>query len=115
PIHIGHLAVAEEAREVLDIGTVLFVPTGAPPHRDDAVATAEDRLRMAALAIEGNQAFRVSRIEVDRPGPSYTLETLEALAREERTAGRTPDLVLILSAETFHDLPGWHEPRRILE
>jgi nicotinate-nucleotide adenylyltransferase len=115
PIHVGHLAVAEEAREVLGIETVLFVPTGSPPHRPGAVATAEDRLAMTALAVADNPAFRLSRIEVDRPGPSYTLDTLAQLDAAERAAGREPDLVLILSAETFHDLPGWHEPRRILE
>jgi nicotinate-nucleotide adenylyltransferase len=115
PIHIGHLAVAEEAREVLGIETVLFVPTGSPPHRDGAVATAEQRVAMTQLAIAGNPAFRLSRIEVDRAGPSYTLDTLALLAAGERAAGREPQLVLILSAETFHDLPGWHQPRRILE
>jgi nicotinate-nucleotide adenylyltransferase len=115
PIHIGHLAVAEEAREALDLGVVLFVPTGSPPHRDDAVAAAADRVRMTALAIAGNPGFRLSRIELDRSGPSYTLDTLELLAADERGQGRDPDLVLFLSAETFHDLPEWHEPRRILE
>jgi nicotinate-nucleotide adenylyltransferase len=115
PIHIGHLAVAEEARDVLDLETVLFVPTGFPPHREDAVAPGEDRLRMTALAIAGNPAFQLSRIELDRAGPSFTLDTLEQLAAQQRAAGRVPNLVLILSAETFHDLPGWHEPRRILE
>jgi nicotinate-nucleotide adenylyltransferase len=114
PIHIGHLAVAEEAREVLNLESVLFVPTGSPPHREAAIAAAEDRLRMTTLAIAGNPAFRISRIEVDRPGPSFTLDTLEQLAAGQ-PAGGTRDLVLILSAETFHDLPGWHEPRRILE
>jgi nicotinate-nucleotide adenylyltransferase len=115
PIHVGHLAIAEEAREVLGIGQVLFVPTGSPPHRATAVASADDRLAMTAAAIAGNPDFRVSRIEVDRPGPSYTLETLTLLAAQAVEAGREPDLVLILSAETFHDLPGWREPRRILE
>jgi nicotinate-nucleotide adenylyltransferase len=112
---VGHLAVAEEAREILGIETVLFVPTGSPPHRTSAVAPADDRIAMTALAIGDNPTFRLSRIEVDRPGPSLTLETLERLAAEQRQAGRRPDLALILSAETFHDLPGWHEPRRILE
>jgi nicotinate-nucleotide adenylyltransferase len=115
PIHVGHLAIAEEAREILGIETVLFVPTGSPPHRATAFAPAADRLAMTAAAIAGNPGFRLSRIEVDRPGPSYTLETLTLLADRARTAGREPDLVLILSAETFHDLPGWHQPRRILE
>ena len=115
PIHLGHLAVAEEAREILGIEAVLFVPTGSPPHRTSAVAPAGDRLAMTALAIADNPTFRLSRIEVDRPGPSFTLDTLERLAAEQRQAGRMADLALILSAETFHDLPGWHEPRRILE
>jgi nicotinate-nucleotide adenylyltransferase len=115
PIHVGHLAVAEEAREVLGIETVLFVPTGAPPHRARAVASAVHRLAMTSLAIAGNPAFHVSRIEVDRAGPSFTLDTLALLAQTERSAGRQPDLILILSAETLDDLPTWHEPRRILE
>jgi len=115
PIHVGHLAIAEEAREILGIESVLFVPTGSPPHRATAIAPAADRLAMTAAAIAGNPAFQLSRIEVDRPGPSYTLETLTQLAWQARDAGREPDLVLILSAETFHDLPGWHQPRRILE
>jgi len=115
PIHVGHLAIAEEAREVLGIEEVLFIPTGSPPHRATAVASAEERLAMTAAAIAGNPRFTLSRIEVDRPGPSFTLETLRQLAAEAEAAGREPDLVLILSAETFHDLPKWHEPRRILE
>lgn len=115
PIHVGHLAVAEEAREVLGLERVLFIPTGAPPHRETAVVPAEHRLVMAAAAIDANPGFELSRIEVDRPGPSFTLDTLRALAELDRGAGRIPDLVLILSAETFHDLPGWHQPREILE
>jgi len=115
PIHVGHLAIAEEAREVLGIERVLFIPTGSPAHRATAAAPAEHRLAMTAAAIAGNPGFELSRIEVDRPGPSFTLDTLRALAHLDRAAGHTPNLVLILSAETFHDLPGWHQPRRILE
>lgn len=115
PIHVGHLAIAEEAREVLGIERVLFIPTGAPPHRPTAIASAEHRLAMTAAAIAGNPGFELSRREVDRPGPSFTLDTLRDLAELDVAAGRAPNLVLILSAETFHDLPGWHQPRRILE
>lgn len=115
PIHVGHLAIAEEAREALALDRVVFVPTGSPPHRSAATAPADARLAMVAAAVAGNPAFSVSRIEVDRPGPSYTADTLEALAASERAAGLEPDLVLILSAETFRDLPGWHEPGRILD
>jgi nicotinate-nucleotide adenylyltransferase len=115
PIHLGHLAVAEEARESLGLQRILFVVAGRPPHKDSADVTAvEDRLAMVALAIAGNDAFELSRIEVDRPGPSYSADTVAELHRLERDAGRNPDLTLILSAETFADLPAWHEPRRLL-
>ena len=115
PIHFGHLAVAEEAREILGIERTLFITAGVPPHKPGLVVTpAEDRLAMVALAIAGNPAFEASRIEVDRPGPSYTLDTVLALAAAERDAGREPDLTVILSAESFHGLPGWHEPERLL-
>lgn len=115
PIHFGHLAVAEEAREVLGIERTLFITAGMPPHKPAAAVTnAEDRLAMVALAIAGNPAFEASRIEVDRPGPSYTLDTVLALSDAERAAGRQPDLTVILSAESFHGLPTWHEPERLL-
>jgi nicotinate-nucleotide adenylyltransferase len=110
PIHLGHLAVAEEAREVLDLHHILFVPAGQPPHkRAEDVTSVEHRLAMVQLAIADNTAFELSRIEVDRPGPSYTADTLEAL-------GADGDLLtVILSAETFAELPTWHEPSRIFE
>ena len=110
PIHVGHLAVAEDARETLGLDRVLFVPAGEPPHKPDgAVARARDRVDMTALAILDNPAFEVSTIEVDRPGPSYTVDTVEALAR----AYPSSELYLILSAETFAQLPTWHEPQRL--
>lgn len=110
PIHLGHLAVAEEAREVLDLDRVLFVPAGRPPHKDAGdVSPIEHRLAMVELAIAGNPAFQVSRIEVDRPGPSYTVDTVESLAANGHR------LTLILSAETFGELPTWHEPWRLFE
>ncbi len=115
PIHIGHLAAAEEAREALGLELVLFVPAGLPPHKaDETVTSASHRLAMVELAIAGHAAFASSRIEVDRSGPSWTADTIERLAASERAAGREPDLTLILSAETFRGLPGWHEPDRLL-
>lgn len=116
PIHIGHLAIAEEAREALGLARILFVPAAVPPHRPVAsIAPAEDRVAMVALAIEGNPLFELSRIELERPGPSFTSDTVEALAAMERAAGRVPDLTFILSAETLRDLPTWHEPERLLD
>lgn len=110
PIHVGHLAVAEEAREALGLDRVLFVPAGQPPHKPAGSVTAvPDRVAMVALAIAGNPAFELSTLEIDREGPSFTVDTVEALARAHPGA----TLHLILSAETFAELPTWHEPDRL--
>jgi nicotinate-nucleotide adenylyltransferase len=110
PIHLAHLAVAESARDSLGLARVLFIPAGVPPHKPgQPITPAPDRLAMVEAAIAGNPAFEASRIELDRPGPSYTVDTLEALAVSD------PDLVLILSSEAYAGLPSWHEPRRVLE
>ena len=110
PIHVGHLAVAEEAREQLRLDRVLFVPAGVPPHKPaGAVAPVGDRVAMVALAIGENETFELSRVEVEREGPSYTSDTVEQLA------GSGDELVLILSAETFRELPTWHAPDRLLD
>jgi len=115
PVHVGHLAIAEAAREQLGFERVLFVTAARPPHRPEGVvASAADRHAMVELAIAGNDTFVASRIELERPGPSYTADTVEALRAEGLAGGRTPDVWLILSAETFADLPGWHEPDRLL-
>jgi nicotinate-nucleotide adenylyltransferase len=111
PIHIGHLAVAEEAAETLGLERVLFVPAGIPPHKPDRPITdKEHRLAMVELAIAGNERFGTDRRELDRPGRSYTVDTLEALRRETAS-----ELVLIVSADSFLQLMSWRDPRRILE
>lgn len=113
PVHIGHLAAAEEAREALGLERILFVPAALPPHKVDRPVTApEHRSAMVELAIARNPAFELSRIELDRSGPSYTVDTLEALAAGLETPG---ELVLIMSSEAFRDLRTWHRPERILE
>jgi nicotinate-nucleotide adenylyltransferase len=115
PIHHAHLAIAEAARQELGLERVLFVPARQPPHRPVAPrASAEDRAAMVALAIAGAPAFVLSRLELDRDGPSYTVDTLTALTEAERAAGREPDLRFILSAEAFADFPTWHEAERVL-
>ena len=109
PPHVGHLAIAEEAREALALHRVLFIPAARPPFKlDDAITEVEHRVAMTELAIGDNSAFELSRVELDRAGPSYTADTVEALAGEG-------ELTLILSAETFAELATWHEPDRILE
>ena len=80
PIHLAHLAVAEEARDSLGLERVLFVPAGVPPHKPgQPISPAADRLAMVEAGDRGQPGFGVSRIELDRPGPSYTVDTLEAL------------------------------------
>ncbi|MBI3748229.1 MAG: nicotinate (nicotinamide) nucleotide adenylyltransferase [Chloroflexi bacterium] len=116
PVHVAHLALAQEAAESLGLERVLFVPAGSPPHKPGITVTpGEDRLAMVRLAIAGNDRFEVSRIELDREGPSYTVDTLAALAAERAEHGPAGGIVLILSADAFLGLPTWHEPRRVLE
>jgi nicotinate-nucleotide adenylyltransferase len=116
PIHVGHLAIAEDARERLGVERIVFIPASAPPLRAAApTAGAEDRARMVELAIAGNPAFAIDRIELKRQGPSYTVDTLETLSEGERAAGRAPDFTFILSADQLRKLPQWRTPDRLLD
>ena len=111
PIHHGHLAIGEEAREALGLERVLFVPSASPPHKPGRPVTApEHRLAMVRLAVAGNPAFVADDVEVRRGGASYTADTLEAL----RAAG-LEDPWLILSSEALAGFPAWRDPSRILE
>lgn len=117
PIHLGHLAVAEHVRQAMDLAGVLFVPVAQSPHKQARpISPAERRIEMVELAIAGNEAFRVSRMELERPAPSYTVDTLEILHSNGRIAGAgLPDPVIILSVETLPALIMWHRPERLLE
>jgi nicotinate-nucleotide adenylyltransferase len=110
PIHLGHLRAAEAVREALGLERVLFVPAAEPPHRPEPVASRLDRFAMVALATASHPDFVVSDLELRREGPSYSVDTLEALAA--RTGG---PLVLILGSDALADLPGWHRVERVLE
>jgi len=110
PIHNGHLGIAEEAREALGLERVLLVPASSPPHKPGRLVTdPAHRLAMVELAIADNPAFAVSRIEVERGGASYSLDTLEALRAEG-----VEQPWFILSAEALAGFPTWREPDRIL-
>ncbi|HEU5103976.1 MAG TPA: nicotinate-nucleotide adenylyltransferase [Roseiflexaceae bacterium] len=111
PIHYGHLAIAEEARLALGLDRVLFIPAARQPLKHGAhVGTPEQRFEMARLACASNSSFEVSRIELDRPGPSFTLTTLEELQDKE-----LGELHFILGADALADLPRWRGAARILE
>ncbi|MEA2623860.1 MAG: nicotinate-nucleotide adenylyltransferase [Chloroflexota bacterium] len=114
PVHLAHLAIAQQAVEELGLESVLFVPAGMPPHKGDQIVTpVAHRVAMVELAIAGNACFRLSRIEVERPGPSYAVDTLAQLTSEGGALeGQEP--VFILSAEALRGLPTWHEPDRFL-
>ena len=108
PIHTGHLLLADEVLELLGLDRVLFVPAALPPHKAPAtLAPADDRFAMVALAAAAHPRFEVSDLELRRVGPSYTVDTLDELARNG------DELYLVIGSETFLDLLSWREPRRI--
>jgi nicotinate-nucleotide adenylyltransferase len=112
PIHVGHLVVAEDCAFQLGLDLVLFVPVGQPPHkRGRAITPADDRVRMVELAIADNPRFQLSRVDVDRPGPSYSVDTVAALLAELGPAAR---LFFIIGADSLADLPTWHQPERLV-
>lgn len=111
PIHYGHLAIAEQTRDALDLAGVLFVPAGQPVHRDAPIASSADRLRMVELATADNPRFAVSALEVAVERPSYSVETVEKLRAQNPDDG----FVLIMSVDTAAALPGWRDPLRLLE
>jgi nicotinate-nucleotide adenylyltransferase len=111
PVHLGHLIVAEQCREQAALDQVWFLPSARPPHKRDRPLTPfAQRAEMLALALAGHAAFRVEELEKDRPGPSYTADTLDELARLH--AGN--QWFLLVGADTLADLPQWHEPERIV-
>ncbi|MBL8447625.1 MAG: nicotinate-nucleotide adenylyltransferase [Zoogloeaceae bacterium] len=112
PIHLGHLRLAEEAREALGLAQVRLIPSGRPPHREAPGSSAEDRLAMAHLAVAGNPALAVDDGEVRAPQTSYTILTLERLRGE---LGPTQSLVLLLGADAFEGLPTWHRWTELFE
>ena len=112
PVHQGHLILAEQCREQGRLDRVLFIPAARPPHKQElSVTSYEHRQEMIGLAISGHPAFAIDLLEKDRPGPSYTVDTLAHL--QARQPG--VDLFLIIGADTLVDLPLWHQPIRILE
>lgn len=112
PIHYGHLVVAEECRARLGLDVVLFIPAGQPPHkRGRIVSPAEHRVEMVRLAIASNPGFELSRIEVDRVGPSYTVDTLARL-REEY--GPSTRLYFVVGMDALAEILTWHQPARLL-
>jgi nicotinate-nucleotide adenylyltransferase len=111
PPHLGHLILAAEALQQLDLTRVLWVLTPEPPHKPDQDTTAlRHRLEMLRRAIADTPAFELSTIEIDRPGPHYTIDTLDML-QERHPSAR---LLLLIGGDSLRDLPGWSRPQEIV-
>ena len=111
PPHLGHVVGAQEALVQLELEKVVFMPVGQAPHRElESDPGAEARFEMVELATGDDARFAISRAELDRPGPSYTADTL----RELREKATEDDLFLILGGDQAAALPSWHEPETVL-
>ncbi len=111
PPHTGHLVVASDACGALGLDRVLWIPSAVPPHKVKTVqAPAEARLEMVRAAIAGDPRFEADDLELRRPGPSYTVDTLRDLAARHPGA----ELVLLIGADNLREIPGWREPGEIL-
>ncbi len=110
PPHVGHLALAEWAREALRLDRVLFVPAGRPPHKRRAdLSSPADRLAMTRAAVRGHPAFAVSALEARRRGPSFTIDTLRTLHAHHPDV----ELVLLMGADSLDEFESWREPDEI--
>jgi nicotinate-nucleotide adenylyltransferase len=112
PPHLGHLILASEAYSQLSLGRLLWVLNPDPPHKQQQVITSvEHRLAMVQLSIQDNPTFELSRIELDRPGPHYTLDTVKSIAHQYPDADITP----IIGGDSLRDLPKWHRPKELVQ
>ena len=113
PVHLAHLAVAEAVKTELDLAEVVFVPAGQPWLKANSYISApEHRVQMVRLAIAGKSYFRLSTMEIDRPGPSYTVDTMAELRGQ---IGAEDELYFILGWDNLAELPRWREPARLIQ
>jgi nicotinate-nucleotide adenylyltransferase len=112
PVHLGHLHIANGLREKLNLDQIVWVVAGKPPHkRGQIVSEDDDRIAMVRLALGATPGDMVSRVELDRPGPSYTVDTLEHLRGELGPAR----YFFLMGEDSLRDFPTWRQPERILE
>jgi nicotinate-nucleotide adenylyltransferase len=113
PIHYGHLAAAEEVRARVNLAKVLFVVAGIPPHKlDEEVTPVEHRLAMVELGIASNRRFEISRVDVDRPGPSYSVDTISILLEQY---GQSAEMFFIMGLDSLVEVPMWHQPEQLIQ
>jgi nicotinate-nucleotide adenylyltransferase len=110
PVHYGHLLLAETCRETVKLDEVWFIPTGNPPHKPGIkMSPPKERREMLELALAGLPQFHVSRIEIDRPGPHYTIDTLKLL----KTERPDDELFLLIGGDSLQELHTWREPTEL--
>jgi len=112
PPHLGHLILAAEASDQLRLDRLLWVLTPDPPHkRSWKISPIEQRLELVKAAISEDDCFELSRLDIDRPGPHYTVDTVAIVRNEYPNA----DLYYLMGGDSLHDLPTWHDPKRLVE
>lgn len=111
PIHLGHLLIAQDAREQMRLDRVKFIPSATPPHKAvDTLASERDRMHMVELAIRGNDGFEADDVEIERGGKSYSVDTLTELRRRDPRA----DFYFIIGADSLRELHLWREAERLV-
>ena len=112
PIHLGHLAMAESAREIFQLKEILFIPSARPPHKtEQKIESKAHRLMMTYLATKSNENFHVSPMEMLREGFSYTLDTVDELHRKY---GENTELFFIIGSDSMADLSNWHKAHELV-
>lgn len=110
PPHIGHLVLAEYATTALDLSCVLFVPAADPPHKNQLRYGIDHRLPMLELAVAGNERFVISRVDVDRPGPHYTVDMVRILQAQQPDT----EFYFLMGGDSLHNLPQWYHPLELI-
>jgi nicotinate-nucleotide adenylyltransferase len=112
PVHNGHLHIARELRQAAGLDSIVWVPAGRPPHKTGQIVSGDrDRLAMLELALAGSPTDEISTIDIDRAGPSFTVDMLDILSRQLAPA----TLVFLMGEDSLCDLPTWRDPERILQ
>jgi nicotinate-nucleotide adenylyltransferase len=112
PPHVGHLILAEECRTQLKLDKLLWVVTDNPPHkRYVSISPIEDRVKLVEKAITDNEAFILSRVDIDRPTPHFAIDTMNILKNEYPSA----QLFYLMGGDSLHDLPTWKRPNEFIE
>lgn len=109
PVHLGHLLLAEQAREQCQLDEIWFVPTRRPPHKDFELTEGRHRVEMLKFALAGHRQFVVKTLELEREEVSWTVDTLTRIQQQQPEAS----LFFLMGADSLHDLPTWREPERI--